>query len=139
MEHNPAFKPTTRFTAIFPKVSGFVWVDESAANLRASRAMSPKTFVGCFWEKIYKGKPLHAGALPNFCPGCGSSAFRIRFRRPQIVSSFSVHERAFYSNYHYIGPPNEALAAIRQELGAPSWTSRFPLPLISETLPLTCI
>jgi hypothetical protein len=28
-----------------------------------------------------------------------------------------VHERTFYSKYRYIGPPKEALAAIRQELG----------------------
>src|SRR5262249_3003302 len=33
MEPNPKFKPTGRATAIFQKVRGFIWVDESAEEL----------------------------------------------------------------------------------------------------------
>jgi hypothetical protein len=35
----------------------------------------------------------------------------------KLFSGFSIHERTFYSNYRYIGPPKEALATIRQALG----------------------
>src|SRR5713226_1597099 len=33
MEPNPAFKPTSRLTAIFPKVRGFLWIDEASCEL----------------------------------------------------------------------------------------------------------
>ena len=35
----------------------------------------------------------------------------------KLFSGFSIHERTFYSNYRYIGPPKEAVAVIREELG----------------------
>jgi hypothetical protein len=35
----------------------------------------------------------------------------------KFFSGFSIHERTFYSNYRYIGPPKEALDTIRKELG----------------------
>ena len=41
----------------------------------------------------------------------------IRFRWPQVVRLFAIHERTFYTQYRRIGPPKEALAAIRAELG----------------------
>src|SRR5205814_469469 len=33
MDPNPAFKPTTRFTSIFPKVRGLVWIDEASGEV----------------------------------------------------------------------------------------------------------
>jgi hypothetical protein len=51
-------------------------------------------------------------------PGLWLTSFsQYDFDGRKLFSSFSVHERTFYSNYRYIGPPKEALAAIRQELG----------------------
>ena len=35
----------------------------------------------------------------------------------KLFSSFSIHERTFYSSYRYVGPPKEALVTIRAELG----------------------
>jgi hypothetical protein len=37
-----------------------------------------------------------------------------------LFSTISIHERTFYSQYRRIGPPKEALAVIRAELGKPA-------------------
>ncbi len=118
LEHNPAFKPTSRFTAIFPKVSGFVWVDEVCGELaRIEGDVTEDISVGLFLGKIYKGSHFMQERY-EFLPGLWLISFsQYDFDGRKLFSGFSIHERAFYSNYRYIGPPNEALAAIRQELG----------------------
>jgi hypothetical protein len=53
----------------------------------------------------------------EFAPGLWFPSFsQYDFDGRKFFSSFSLHERTFYSNYRRIGPPKEALGAIRQEL-----------------------
>jgi hypothetical protein len=118
MDPNPAFRPTTRFTAIFPKVHGFVWVDEASGELaRIEGEVTEDISVGLFLGKIYKGSHFMQERY-EFQPGLWLASFsQYDFDGRKLFSGFSVHERTLYSNYRYIGPPKEALAAIRQELG----------------------
>jgi len=118
MDPNPAFKPTSRFTSIFPKVRGFVWVDEASGELaRIEGEVTEDISVGLFLGKIYKGSHFMQERY-EFQPGLWLASFsQYDFDGRKLFSGFSVHERTFYSNYRYIGPPKEALAAIRQELG----------------------
>jgi len=118
MEPNPAFKPTSRFTSIFPKVRGFVWVDEASSELaRIEGEVTDDISVGLFLGKIYKGSHFMQERY-EFQPGLWLASFsQYDFDGRKLFSSFSMHERTFYTNYRYIGPPKEALAAIRQELG----------------------
>jgi hypothetical protein len=118
MEPNPAFKPTTRFTAIFPKVRGFVWVDEASSELaRFEGEVTEDISVGLFLGKIYKGSHFMQERY-EFQPGLWLASFsQYDFDGRKLFSGFSIHERTFYTNYRYLGPPREALAAIRQELG----------------------
>jgi hypothetical protein len=118
MDPNPAFKPTSRFTSIFPKVRGFVWVDEASGELaRMECDVTEDISVGLFLGKIYKGSHFMQERY-EFLPGLWLTSFsQYDFDGRKFFSSFSVHERTFYSNYRYVGPPKEALAAIRQELG----------------------
>jgi hypothetical protein len=118
MEPNPSFKPTSRFTSIFPKVRGFVWVDETAGELaRFEGDVTEDISVGLFLGKIYKGSHFMQERY-EFQPGLWLASFsQYDFDGRKLFSGFSLHERTFYSNYRYIGPPREALAAIRQELG----------------------
>jgi hypothetical protein len=117
MDPNPAFKPTTRFTSIFPKVRGFVWIDESCGELaRIEGDVTEDISVGLFLGKIYKGSHFMQERY-EVQPGLWLASFsQYDFDGRKLFSSFSLHERTFYSNYRYIGPPREALAAIRQEL-----------------------
>ncbi len=118
MDPNPAFKPTSRFTSIFPKVRGLVWIDETSGELaRIEGDVTEDISVGLFLGKIYKGSHFMQERY-EFLPGLWLTSFsQYDFDGRRFFSSFSVHERTFYSNYRYIGLPKEALAAIRQELG----------------------
>jgi hypothetical protein len=118
LDPNPAFKPTSRYTSIFPKVRGFVWVDEASSELaRIEGEVTEDISVGLFLGKIYKGSHFMQERY-EFQPGLWLASFsQYDFDGRKLFSGFSVHERTFYSNYRYIGPPKEALAAIREELG----------------------
>ena len=118
MEPNPAFKPITRFTAIYTKVHGFVWVDEQAEELaRIEGEVTEDISVGLFLGKIYKGSHFMQERY-EVAPGLWLASFsQYDFDGRKLFSGFSVHERTFYTNYRYIGPPQEALLAVRKELG----------------------
>jgi len=118
MEPNPAFKPTTRFTSIYPKVRGFVWVDENVEQLaRIEGEVTEDISVGLFLGKIYKGSHFMQERY-EVAPGLWLASFsQYDFDGRKLFSGFAVHERTFYTNYRYIGPPKQALAAVRKELG----------------------
>jgi hypothetical protein len=118
MEPNPAFKPTSRFTSIFRKVHGFVWVDEAAGELaRIEGEVTEDISVALFLGKIYKGSHFMQERY-EFPPGLWLPSFsQYDFDGRKLFSGFSIHERTFYSSYRYIGTPKEALEAIRRELG----------------------
>jgi hypothetical protein len=118
MAPNPAFKPTSRFTAVYTKVHGFVWIDETSGELaRIEGDVTEDISVGLFLAKLYKGSHFMQERY-EFFPGLWLASFsQYDFDGRKLFSSFSIHERTFYSNYRYIGPPKEALSAIRAELG----------------------
>jgi len=118
MEANPGFRPTSRLSSIFPKVQGFVWVDEASGELaRIEGDVTEDISIGLFLGKIYKGSHFMQERY-EFMPGLWLASFaQYDFDGRKLFSGFSIHERTFYSNYRYIGPPKEALTAIRAELG----------------------
>jgi hypothetical protein len=117
MEPNPAFKPTSRFTSIYAKVRGYVWVDRAAGELaRIEGDVTEDIAIGLFLGKIYKGSHFMQERY-EVLPGLWLTSFsQYDFDGRKLFSSFSIHERSFYTNYRYIGPPNEALEALRKEL-----------------------
>lgn len=131
MDPNPAFKPTTRFTSIYPKVRGFVWVDEQAEELaRVECEITEDISVGLFLGKIYKGSHFMQERY-EVLPGLWLASFsQYDFDGRKLFSGFSVHERTFYTDYRYIGPPKEALGVIRKELGLAGLDK--PLPVAAD-------
>jgi hypothetical protein len=119
MEPSPSFKPTSRLSAVFTKVHGSIWIDEDSGELaRIEGEVTEDISVGLFLAKVYKGSHFMQERY-EFMPGLWLASFsQYDFDGRRFFSSFSIHERTFYSNYRYIGPPNEALAAIRKELGS---------------------
>lgn len=117
MSPNPAFKPTTRFTVIFPKVHGYVWIEENSGELaRAEGDVTDDISIGLFLGKIYKGSHFMEERY-EVKPGLWLPSFtQFDFDGRKLFSGFSIHERSFYSNYRYIGPPKEAIEVIRKEL-----------------------
>jgi hypothetical protein len=117
MTPNPAFKPTSRLTSTFTKVHGYVWIDEDAAELaRVEGDVTEDISIGLFLGKIYKGSHFMQERY-EVQPGMWQPSFtQYDFDGRKFFSAFSMHERTFYSHYRYIGPPKEALEAIRKEL-----------------------
>ena len=118
MTPNPAFRPTSRLTTILTKVHGYLWIDEDAGELaRIEGEVTEDIPIGLFLAKIYKGSHFME-ERHEMHPGLWEPSFsEYDFDGRKLFSGFAVHERAFFSRYRYIGPPKEALEAIRKELG----------------------
>jgi len=120
MEPNPVYKSTSRATSIFAKVRGFVWIDPQAGQIaRVEGEVMGDITVGLFLAKVYKGSHFMQ-ERHEMAPGLWMPSFsQYDFDGRKLFSSISIHERTFYGQYHRIGPPKEALAMIRAELGKP--------------------
>jgi hypothetical protein len=119
MNPNPAYKATSRATSIFARVRGYVWIDDESNQLaRVEGEVTDDISVGMFLAKVNKGSHFMQERY-EFAPGLWFPSFsQYDFDGRKLFSNFSFHERTFYSKYHRIGPPKEALEAIRQELAA---------------------
>ena len=117
MEPNPKFKSTNRATSIFAKVKGFVWVDESAHELaRVEGEVTDDISFGGFLARVYKGSRFMQERY-EMAPGLWLPSFtQYDFDGRKFFSSFSVHEKTFYSAYKRIGPPAEAIPQIQSEI-----------------------
>jgi hypothetical protein len=127
MEPNPAYKASSRAASIFAKVRGFVWIDEAAAQLaRVEVEVTDDVSVGGFLAKIYKGSHFMQERY-EMLPGRWLPSYsQYDFDGRKLFVAFAVHERTFYSQYRRIGPPKEALSAIRTELGKSGSASADP-------------
>jgi len=117
MVPNPAYHATSRSTSIFARVRGFIWIDDQSNQLaRIEGEVTDDISVGIFLAKVSKGSHFMQERY-EFAPGLWFPSFsQYDFDGRKFFTTFSVHERTFYSKYRRIGPPKEALEAIRQEL-----------------------
>jgi hypothetical protein len=117
MNPNPAFKPTSRATAIYPRVRGTVWVDEASGELaRIEGEVTEDISLGLFLARVYKGSRFMQERY-EMVPGVWLPSFsQYDFDGRKFLSSFSLHERTFYSHYRRVGTPKEALELVRAEL-----------------------
>jgi hypothetical protein len=117
MDPNPAFKPNSRATSIYPRVRGIVWIDEATGEMaRIEGEVTDDISLGLFLAKVYKGSRFMQERY-EMVPGLWLPSFsQYDFDGRKFLSSFSLHERMFYSNYRRVGTPKEALELVRAEL-----------------------
>jgi hypothetical protein len=117
MVPNPEFKPTNRMTSIYTKVKGLIWVDDASHQLaRAEVEVTDDISLGLFLAKIYKGSRFYQDRY-EVAPSIWLPTFlQFDFDGRKLFSSFSVHEKTYYSGYKRIGPPAEAIPQIQAEL-----------------------
>jgi len=88
MDPNPAFRPQRASLPSFPKVRGFVWIEESSGELaRIEGDVTEDISVGLFLGKIYKGS-TSCRSDTKFYRGVARQLYAVRLRRPQIVFRF---------------------------------------------------
>jgi hypothetical protein len=117
MDPNPAFKPTSRATSVYPRVRGMVWIDEATGEMaRIEGEVTDDISLGLFLAKVYKGSRFMQERY-EMVPGLWLPSFsQYDFDGRKFLSSFSLHERTFYSKYRRVGAPKEALELVRAEL-----------------------
>jgi hypothetical protein len=122
---NPAYKATSRATSMFSKVRGYLWIDDDAEQLaRAEIEVTEDISIGGFLAKVYKGSHL---VQERYEPGLWFATYsQYDFDGRRLFVSFAIHERTRYSQYRRIGPPKEALQAIRAELGKSTTANADP-------------
>jgi hypothetical protein len=124
---NPAYKATSRATSMFSKVRGYLWIDGDAAQLaRAELEVTDDISIGGFLAKVYKGSHLVQERY-EIAPGLWFPTYsQYDFDGRRLFVSFAIHEHTTYSQYRRIGPPKEALQAIRAELGKSTTANADP-------------
>jgi hypothetical protein len=122
LEPNPEFKPHSRSTEYFHHTRAVVWIDEAAAQLvRAEAEVATDIAIG----GGILGKIYHGGRViieqSRVAEGVWLPVrYDYNLAGRKFVFGFELHEVTLASSYRRIGPPKEALAAIRRELNNPS-------------------
>jgi len=128
LDPNPAFQPRSRTASLLARVRATVWVDEAAGQLARLDAeiIRDLTFGGGVFGKVYHGGRF-AMEQTEIAPGIWlPTRYEYNYEGRKFVFSFEVHERTEASHYRRIGPPREALVAIRRELGRGSPAASNP-------------
>jgi hypothetical protein len=117
-EPNPEFKPATRNAEIFTHVKAVLWVDEEkaqVARMEAEIARDIGVFGGVF-GKVYKGGRFLLEQTEVADGVWLPTRHEFEYDGRRFVFPFSVYETTEAAAYRRIGPPKDALAAIRREL-----------------------
>jgi len=118
LEPNPSYKPTTRTTMVFPKVRGTVWIDEATSELaRIEGVVTEDISIALFVARVYKGSHFMQERYPVEPDVWLPSFQQYDFDGRKFFLPISIHERTFFTNYKRVGPPGEAVTAVRAELG----------------------
>lgn len=126
LDPNPEFKPTSRNTSLFANIRATVWVDEAAGQLVRVEAEIFRDiyFIGGLLGKVYRGGRF-VMEQAEVAPGVWlPTLYNYNFVGRKFLFGLEVHERTEARQYRRIGPPKEALVAIRRELTGTSRSAR---------------
>ncbi len=117
MTRNPAYRAATRDEMLFTKVHGTIWIDKESKQLaKIEGEVTEDISVGLFLAKVYRGSYFMQERY-EMSPGEWLPSYQqYDFDGRKFVVPFSIHERTFFSDYHRVGPPKEAIAVVRDEL-----------------------
>jgi hypothetical protein len=117
MTRNPSFKATTRNEMLFTKVRGTIWIDKETSELaKIEGHVTEDITLALFLAKVYQGSYFMQERY-ELAPGVWLPTYQqYDFDGRKFVVPFSIHERAFYTSYRRVGPPNEAVEVVRGEL-----------------------
>jgi hypothetical protein len=117
MARNPAFKPATRNEMLFSKVRGTLWVDKETSELaKIEGEVTEDITLALFLAKVYRGSYFMQERY-ELAPGVWLPTYQqYDFDGRKFVVPFSIHERAFYTQYRRVGPPSDAVEVVRGEL-----------------------
>ncbi len=115
---NPDFKPRTRNSELFAHVRGTLWIDERESQLARAEAeiFRDISVVGGVFGKIYSGGKFVLEQEPVADGLWLPLRLEFHFRGRRFLFGFESHEVTTAGSYRRIGPPQQALNAVRHEL-----------------------
>jgi hypothetical protein len=117
MTRNPAFKPATRNEMLFSKVRGTLWIDKETSELaKIEGHVTEDISLALFLAKVSQGSYFMQERYEMASGVWLPSYQQYDFDGRKFVVPFSIHERAFYTQYKRVGPPSEAVEVVRGEL-----------------------
>ena len=122
LEPDPAFQPFSRTAEYLTHARATVWIDEAAGALvRVDAEIFRDISIGAgILAKIYSGSRI-VMQQTEVAPGLWLPIrYDYSFTGRKFLFGFSLYEATTITNYRRIGPPAEALAAIRRELASPA-------------------
>lgn len=122
LEPNPQFTPRSRNTDYLRHTRAVIWIDEAAAQLvRAEAEVATDIAIGGgILGKIYRGGRVIIEQTRMAEGPWLPVRYEYNLAGRKFVFGFELHEVTLASTYRRIGPPKDALAAIRRELNNPS-------------------
>lgn len=116
---NPSFKARTRTEEIFRHARAWLWIDPRVSQIvRLEAGLSSDVSVGGgVLGKVYSGGRFAMEQAEIAAGVWLPTRFEYNVRGRKFVFGFELHEVTTASQYKRIGPPAEALAAVRAELG----------------------
>ena len=118
LEPDPDFKPATRLAVTFQHVHATLWMDESQAQFARLEGdiTSDITFGGGIVGKVYHGGHFTMEQT-EVAPGVWLPAlYTYDVDGRKFVFGFGVHERTEITRYRHLGPPEQSIQVIRNEL-----------------------
>lgn len=126
LDPNPDYKPKSRNAQLFAHVRAVIWVDEKEGQVARVEAEIIRDIAigGGVFGKVYKGGHFVTEQVEAARGVWLPSRFEYDFDGRKFFFPFSVNETTEARDYRRIGPPQEALAAVRRELSGTSNNSR---------------
>ena len=121
LEPDPNYKPTNRLAVTFEHVRATLWMDETQAQFARLEGdiTSDITFVGGIAGKIYHGGHF-VMEQSEVAPGVWlPTLYTYDVDGRKFLFGFGVHERTEVTHYRRVGPPEQAIEVIRNELNNP--------------------
>jgi len=118
MDPNPNFHPHSMFQSALMHVTAKVWIDHQADEIVHGEAhvQSDISFGGGLLGKLYKGGVVSMDQS-EIAPGIWlPTRTQYDFSGRKFLFPFEEHQTIEASHYRRIGPPEEALAAVKSEL-----------------------
>lgn len=118
LEPDPNFKPPTRLAVTFQHIHATLWMDESQAEFARLEGdiTSDITFGGGIVGKVYHGGHFTMDQS-EVAPGVWlPTLYTYDVDGRKFMFGFGVHERTEVTRYRHLGPPEQSIQIIRNEL-----------------------
>lgn len=118
LEPDPNYKPPTRLAVTFQHIHAILWVDESQAEFARLEGdiTSDITFGGGIVGKVYHGGHFSMEQSDVASGVWLPTLYTYDVDGRKFMFGFGVHERTEVTRYRHLGPPEQSIQIIRNEL-----------------------